>query len=391
MRPNGAFLPILATLLLSLPYAAHAEEGPIALARGVGLQAQLTAGHLALTPPGSGPRDLKTLADLEDIRGRGFDFVRLNVDVDPSAVEEAGLSDTAIAELESSVRALADMQLGVLLNLRPPHGMAASSDAYRRTVASAAQLLARAGASRTALLLSSEVQNRACRRIKAPDWEAALPGLIAAARDAAPDLTLVVSGIWDDIAGLARLNPKTLDDSRLVFNFSFFEPERFTRQGVGHAKDVKGVPWPVDDVATDLAMIFTKLLVSAHDISPAERAARIARARRHIAIYMVGDWSDRHIRSQFAKLGAWATKHSIPADRLLLGSFGVVAATDRRGGALAADRFRWLDAVRREADARGLAWALQSYANADAIAMDALGMSQSAALPLETGSVPVRR
>jgi len=388
---NGVALPFLTILLVLLSGAARAGEAPLALARGLEVQAELTAGNLVLTPAHSGPRQVKTLGDLENIRARGFDFVRLTVDVDPTAAEEDGLRDTALAQLERGVSTLTDMQLRVLLSLRPSHHLAKDPAAYRQTVASAAQLLARAGVSKTALMLSSEVQDRRCRRMEASDWESALLDLIAAVREAAPDLTLVLSGICDDITGLVRLDPATLGDARLIFNFSFFEPKKFTRQGVGFAQDVKGVPWPADDVATDLAMIFTKLLVSARDLSTSEQVTRIAHASRHIAIYMVGEWSERQIHAQFAKLGAWAETHAIPADRLLLGSFGAVAATDKRGGALAADRFRWLDAVRREADARGVAWVLHSYADADSVAMDALGMSQSAALPQETGSLPVRR
>ena len=378
MLRSWLFFPVLALVLLT-PGVMRAGEGPIALKRGVAVQAELSDQGLALTS-----------SDFEDLRSRGFDFVRLDAVVDPRLIGDAGLDDATLAEFESGVRALIDMRLRVIVGLFPSEGPVHGS--ARQTVAGLAQMLARVGSDRAALSLSSQVQGRTCNRQDAPNWAAALPGLIGAARDAAPDLSLIVSGHCDDITGLVRIDPAALKDARVMFSFAFFEPEKFTRQGIGDARDVKGVPWPADDVAVDLAMIYTKLLLSAHDLSPEEREVRLAHVRRHISIYLVGEWSERHIQKAFAKVTSWAESHDIPNDRLLLGAFGVASASDERGGALTADRFRWLNAVRRMAEARGLAWTLQSEpgAGVDPVAMEAIGISQAAVLPA-TGSLPVRR
>ena len=61
---------------------------------------------------------------------------------------------------------------------------------------------------------------------------------------------------------------------------------------------------------------------------------------------------------------AWAKQNGVPTDRLLLGEFGVTAAqTIGHGGARDADRFAWLDAVRRAAEGLGAAWCYWEYSN----------------------------
>ncbi len=67
----------------------------------------------------------------------------------------------------------------------------------------------------------------------------------------------------------------------------------------------------------------------------------------------------------------WVSHNNIPASRLFLGEFGVATLPDK--GALNSDRSRWLLAVRKAAEASGIAWAFWEYTDADSVAMDAMG------------------
>ena len=357
---------ILVAPLLLLAEGAQAGEAPITFARGVSI-----------------PMWLET-SDLERIKARGFDFIRVHVDPKPLLASDGSKLNEAVTRLEENVRRATQTKLKVIIDLQPGNQADLSSARYRPAVSSVAEMLARVGTDRTALKLMDASQDHPCQVSEDHQWETVLTGLIQAAQDAAPDLALVVSGRCDGIAGLVKLDPAKLPNDRLIYSFDFYEPRSFTHQGLGQARDVKGVPWPADGVATDLAMIFSRLLLSRDDLTFREHAKRLAHVRRHIAIYIAEGWNEAQIKNRFAELRSWTEKHGVPRDRLLLDGFGAVTPTDDRGGALDADRFRWLAAVRREAEALGAAWSYWETPGADSVAAEALGMSQRAGLPVET-------
>ncbi|MGH6737161.1 MAG: glycoside hydrolase family 5 protein [Methyloceanibacter sp.] len=395
-------LGLIATLTTGASTNVCASEQPLKLERGVSIHAWLNWAPLTEAgdyrwPPYHDLGEWGSAGDFERIKAMGFDFVRLSVDPGPLLSSDGKRRDEAVTRLEESVRAVSKVGLKVVLDLHPVGQVKAWSaesiegpaDApmsarYRSVVASVAKMLARVGTDKTALELMNEPQFYPCEGTGGEEWESVLIGLVRAVREAAPGLTLVVSGACGgNITGLTELDPARLDDDRLIYSFHFYEPHSFTHQGVGEARDVKGVPWPADDAATDLAMIFSKLVLSQYDLTAAEHSARLAKVRRHLAIYMEEGWSEAQIKSRFAEVRAWAKQNGIPTSRLLLGEFSALAPNaERSGGALDADRFRWLDAVRREADALGVGWAYWEYTDADSVAMEAIGMSQRAALPV---------
>jgi endoglucanase len=357
---------VLVAPLLLLTGGAQAGDAPITFARGVSI-----------------PTGLKT-SDLERIKARGFDFIRVHVDPTPLLASDDRKLDEAVARLEETVRRATQTKLKVIVDLQPANRADLSSTRYRPAVSSVAGMLARVGTDRTALKLMDASQDHECQVSEDRQWEAVLTGLIQAAQDGAPDLALVVSGRCNGITGLVTLDPAKLGNDRVIYSFDFYEPRSFTHQGLGQARDVKGVPWPADDVATDLAMIFSRLLVSRDDLTFREHAKRLAHVRRHLAIYIAEGWNEGQIKNRFAELRSWTEKHGVPRGRLLLDGFGAVTPTEDRGGALDADRFRWLAAVRRAAETLGAAWSYWEAPGADSVAAEALGMSQRAALPMET-------
>jgi endoglucanase len=259
-------------------------------------------------------------------------------------------------------------------------------------------MLERVGTDKVALELMNEPQYYPCDGSGGREWEALLTGLVRAAREAAPDLTLVVTGACGgNINGLIQLDPGRLGDDRLLYSFHFYEPHGFTHQGTAQSRLVKGAPWPVTENETALSLVYSELLVDEKDPTPAERSAKLAEISRYLDEYAAGGWNEDALRARFDQVRAWAEKHGLPGDRLILGEFGAMAESGWHGGALDAHRFLWLDAVRRETDAVGAAWAYWEYANPhgmslvspdetrrpDRIALIALGLAED---PVSTGN-----
>jgi endoglucanase len=393
-----------------------ASEAPLQLKRGVSIHewlnwAPVTESGAYRWPPYSDLSDWGSTRDFARIKALGFDFVRLSVDPGPLLASQGMRRDEALARLEQAVALVTQSGLKVIVDLHPvgqvqawsPVALEVPADdpmagRYRSVVASVAKMLERAGPNRVALELMNEPQYYPCDGSGGREWEAVLEGLVRAAREAAPDLTLVVSGACGgNITGLVQLDPAKLGDDRLLYSFHFYEPLDFTHQGVAEAGDVKGAPWPADAVAEPLALIYSKLLIGSDEGTAANsRAARLAEVRRYLDRYIASGADEAKLKARFDQVRAWARKHGVTADRLLLGEFSVMAANDRRGGALDADRYRWLSAVRHEAEALGAAWAYWEYSNphgmslttadrsrrVDPIALKALGLAtDTAALP----------
>ena len=377
---------LLATLVLALGVIlamaslAHTGEAPLALHRGLNLEVWQNG----TAPAPGGDRGARDFAQLNAL---GFDFVRLPVDSFPLLSAEGDRRREAMDRLERAVRLMRKSGLKVVLSLRPaklslPTALPNVTDRDRALVADLAGMLMRVDADATALELTSEVDLRSCDAPAGRAWEAQVEGMVGAARDTARDLTLVVSGACGGNAkGLVQLNPTALNDDRLLFSFNFFEPTGFTLQGIGAAKDIKGVPWPADAVAKPMALVLSKLLISRdQNLTSNQRERRLSDVRRHLDGYLAGGWEELRLKARFGEVRTWAERHHLPSTRLLLGSFGVMAANQNRGGALDADRFRWLSAVRLEAEALGAAWTYSPSSfdedrHPDPIALTALGFA----------------
>jgi len=390
--------PLLASLALVLGCgAAHAAQAPLALQRGVNVQEWLN-----LASPAQAD-DLRRSPYLKEIKASGFDFIRLSVD--PGALLESegrGLNEAA-ARLEEAVRLAVASGLKVVLALKSADRdtrvpaetpqvpvVSASSDRSRMVVVTLAAMLARVDTDGTALEFTSEPDESRCDGASVDAWEASVAGLVRAAHHTAPDVTLILSGACGGSAkGLIQLDPAAFGDGRLLYGFHFYEPVDFTHQGLGPAKDVKGAPWPADAVAKPLALVFSKLLISRDEtLSLADQDKRIKSVRHYLDGYLAGAWEESRLKARFSEVRIWAERHQLPPNRLFLASFGVMPANQDRGGALDADRFRWLSAVRREAEDLGAAWTYSElpgrdisddkHRRPDPAALRALGLAPSA-------------
>lgn len=390
-----------------------AGEGPLQLKRGVSIHEWLNWSPVRqdgtyVWPPYRELAEWGRPRDFAQIKSLGFDFVRLSVDPGPLLASKGKRRRQAVERLEEAVKQVMASGLKVIVDLHPVSQVQAWSAVaievsaddpmaarYRSAVKSVAAMLQRVGPDRVALELMNEPQYYPCDGSGGRKWEAVLERLVREARGAAPDLTLIVSGACGgNVTGLVQLDPAKFGDKNLLYSFHFYEPLPFTHQGVAEAGDVKGAPWPAEAVATPLALIYTQLLIGQDgDATPANQRARLQEARRYLDDYVAGGADGAKLRARFEEVRAWADQHGVARDRLLLGEFSVMAASDRRGGALDGDRFRWLHAVRHEAEALGAAWAYWEYSNphgmslttwdksrrADAIALKALGLATDTA------------
>jgi sugar phosphate isomerase/epimerase len=407
---------MLFALLLGYVTAAQASDGRITLKRGISIHEWLNWAPVTETgdyrwPPYNDLKEWGSTRDFARIKALGFDFVRLSVDPGPLLATESAKREEALERLEEAVRLVTAYGLKVVFDLHPVSQVPAWSDKalevsadeemaahYRAVVTSVAGMLTRVGAKVTALELMNEPQYYPCDGEGGREWKSVLQGLVDAARKAASDLTLIVSGACGgNVKGLVQLDPAALDDDRVLYSFHFYEPLDFTHQGVAEASDVKGAPWPADAVATPLALIYSKLLIGRDEsLAANDRAKKLVEVRRHIDRYIGNRWDEDRLKARFGEVRAWAERHGLPPSRLFLGEFSAMAATDHRGGALDADRYRWLDAVRREAEALGAPWAYWEYSNPhgmslttpdakrrpDAVVLEALGLvDKRASLP----------
>jgi endoglucanase len=407
---------MLLALLLGCATTAQASDGPVELKRGVSIHEWLNWAPVTQTgdyrwPPYNDLMEWGSTRDFARIKALGFDFVRLSVDPGPLLASEGEKHEEALARLEQAVRFVTASGLKVVFDLHPVSQVPAwsakalevSADdkmaaRYRDIVASVAGMLTRVGTDATVLELMNEPQYYPCDGGSGGEWKSVLQGLVGAARKVAPDLTLIVTGACGgNVKGLVQLDPAEFDDERLLYSFHFYEPLDFTHQGVAEASDVKGAPWPADEVATPLALVYSKLLIGQDEsLAANDRAKKLAEVRRYIESYIGDRWDEDRLKARFGEVRAWAERHDLPPSRLFLGEFSAMRATDHRGGALDADRYRWLSAVRREAEALGAPWAYWEYSNPhgmslttadesrrpDIVVLEALGLADKrASLP----------
>lgn len=158
-----------------------------------------------------------------------------------------------------------------------------------------------------------ELLNEPHGKLDAARWNAMLQRLIPTVRATNPRRVLVVGPTrWNNLEELPTLRLPA-NDRNIIATFHSYEPFRFTHQGASwtpEMKDVRGVRFTAAD------------------------EVRIAR--------------------DFDRVAAWSKANDRP---VLLGEFG---AYDESGTPLA-DRVRYTETVRREAEKRGLPWAYWQF------------------------------
>jgi hypothetical protein len=228
-------------------------------------------------------------------------------------------------------------------------------------------------------------------------WQAMQEILHRAVRREAPDLAVVLTGAHGgDRAGLLALDPRPFAGSNVLYSFHYYEPHDFTHQGVEtsqpnarHWRFMSGLPYPANAIPQEDAWRRVEDNILLADLSAGERQRAMLETRLKLVEYLSGGYDRARIVRDFEVVAAWARRHGIGMQSILLGEFGVVRTYGRYRGADEISRAGWLSDVRTEAERRSFGWAiweLKGYGgmaiveNDDATSLDretlrALGLS----------------
>ncbi|MCU0830540.1 MAG: glycoside hydrolase family 5 protein [Rhizobiaceae bacterium] len=323
-----------------------------------------------------------TADDLAALKAKGLDFVRMPVDpgvfVAPAAAPH---QDRLLVEIDSAVALIRDAGLNVIVDLHTIPGgdarpatietVTADDEAFARYTDKAAMLARRLnGRNGVALeLINEPVMD--CETGEAR-WPAMMDRLHAAARDAAPDLPLVVTGAcWGGPEQLAALTPKVTSDPLTLFSFHSYAPFLLTHQGATWAGDfiphVTGIPFPPDRYGK------TGLRTAVNGVK--ERMKRDAPTARVPGLLSYLDElvaeidTPAELEAVMAKpmdaAVAFAAVNAIAPSRILMGEFGMIRQEWGNAYVLPDEwRVDYIRAKRALAEERGFGWAIWGYSGA---------------------------
>ncbi|MCJ2116176.1 glycoside hydrolase family 5 protein [Methylobacterium sp. J-001] len=363
----------------ALPASAVTE--PLPLRRGIALWPwfSLTTEFPAprtdyAWPPFQADRPIPTHDDLRRLAGLGFDFTRLPLDPGPFMAftgarrsELFGMLSNAIdAVLATGMRVLVNVQANAATHHYTPDAFYGSDRAplyptYRALIAELARLCARKGSGRVAL----EPVNEPPQACGAGAWTRVQAGLLTAAREAAPDLTLVATGACGSlVSGLTSLDPATLARfAPLLYTFHFYEPYLLSHQGATWLTEepfyrwLNAVPWPGNPARLPETLAAVRARMAADPkISQAEKARDLAVIEAKLREYGAAEPGPAYLAKELAPVSAWADLYGIPARHVLMGEFGALRTDARYTASRAADRTAYLGDVRRAAEQAGFGW-----------------------------------
>ena len=325
-------------------------------------------------PPFQAGRAIPVRSDLAALRSAGIDFVRLPIDPGPLLAFSGPRRERLFADILGAVELCSDEALTVIVNLHPngathhynPHNLVGDVTAplftrYLGLVRDLAARLARLDPARVAF----EPLNEPPQSCGAADWSVMQSKLLRTARIAAPNLALIATGACGSmIAGLETLDPASIADPNLVYAFHFYEPYVFSHQGAPWMSGepmyryLNTVPWPASAGSKQATLAAVTARMAADAVTPAVEKREIAGTiDRVLDEYFNANPDKRFIERHFARVTAWADRHRMPRERILLGEFGALRSDDRYVAASAADRARYIRDVREVCEAAGMPWA----------------------------------
>lgn len=153
---------------------------------------------------------------------------------------------------------------------------------------------------------------------------------------------------------------KPLPDSRTVYAVHYYDPMTFTHQGMPWSprnpiSRLSGIPFPthLEDPAIQNAL---SRLEANND------ASAVGKLRSDLKVA----WNEARILRDFGKIAQWVTQNKRP---VIVNEFGVIASTTPPN-----DRARWLEAVRKGAEAACVGWVHWDYGGAFAFTVQENGL-----------------
>jgi len=327
-------------------------------------------------PPFAGAEHEVSDALIDGIRAAGFDFVRLTVDPGPFLQMKGVRRGRLDALLGAQIRRFRARGLAVLVNFHSNSQVRAyrpelifaeeSAPPFKQYLAAVARTAAYLAAMRDPAVAFEPVNEPPYGYDSgtAARWQRMMEALYRAARAAAPELTIVVTGAQGGSRrGLALLDPRPFGAGNTLFSFHYYEPHLFTHQGTqasdGDARVwryILDLPYPPqpDQRRATIGQAEARLAGDT-GLSGQDRARLSAMMRSVIGSYFDAGWNAGSIGAAFDEVADWASGYGIGTDRILLGEFG---ATRVAGQGSATARAAWLRDVRCAAEQRRFAWSI---------------------------------
>ena len=283
------------------------------------------------------------IQDLEAIRNAGFDFVRMPVD--PAIfLENASEQRVArlVAETLKSINMLQKAGLKVIVDLHsiPSDQRQIGTNKILTDPLLFARYLdivgriGRAVAITDPALTAFEPFNEPvldCDLPVHPKWPPLLWRLHAAARQALPRHTLLLSGgCWASAYGLSQINPTAVGDDNVIWTFHSYEPFVLTHQGAGWTGDamayVEGLPYPPDRLgaaALNAAIERTRERIGTR-AAEADRQSILENFNEMVAGVMTNKKALAILNGPFEEAAIWGRQYRIPPERIFLGEFGMI-------------------------------------------------------------------
>jgi endoglucanase len=315
-----------------------------------------------------------TPAMFDALAEQGFDFIRLPTDPGPALAYGPGAEqDRLIDGMLAAAQMGLDAGLKVIVDLHPlPRGdevggmesiLGSHFPDYVALVGRIAARLSDLPADRTALELLNE-PSFDCEGVYAgapPKWPAMQAQLHAAARAAAPDLTIILTGAcWSQAKALASLDPTLIPDDNVLWTFHSYAPFSYTHQGAvwtdAPVKHLRDLPYPPSLMTPEIATRVT-------EEAEARMAAVEGSADTEAITKAVQDYAttpDAEVIYEISVAADWADDHQIPRNRILMGEFGALHTVD--GNAQPREWYHaFLADKRQAAEAAGMGWAVLSW------------------------------
>jgi hypothetical protein len=317
---------------------------------------------------------------LSGLKAAGFDFVRLNVDASVFLWADEADTPALIDKVVAATKRLQALGFAVIVDL---HLLPAQEDRpdgledvlgtggheprlqtrYLRLVTAVAGRLAALPADLTLLEPINEPNQDWDSHFSITDrWPAQLDALRAAARKAAPTLTLVLTGGRSGgVDGLERLDPVPFaGDPNIVWTFHYYEPMAVTHAGQpwddGPQRYLTHLPYPVsliDDAVAGHLIAAARSDIAANVQDTAKRRQLEKGVASALADYRASGAGPASFAADFKRVSDWAADNAVPPERILLGEFGVF-----QDAADPAARRAVIEATRKAAEAAGFAWAV---------------------------------
>ncbi len=167
------------------------------------------------------------------------------------------------------------------------------------------------------------------------------------------------------------MDPAAFADDNLIWSFHSYDPFLLTHQGAQWAGDtirhVTGLPFPPHKAGPDgLARILDTIRERIRAEVPLLRQpGMIAWIEEELARMDTAPEIEAVLDAPFATVGAWAARHGVPADRIILGEFGMIRQEWENPAIVpAGERAAYYRAMMDRAEAAGFAWSMWSYSGA---------------------------